>query len=128
MRLLSSRLGLVLGLAFSLGPLGCSTSASSGASVVVPPTPPDSASLVFDDPGTLTLAWGASQPLHVTAKPAMAYRVGFSLLGVFDSTFDGTLDEAVVFTGDDGRGLVTLHAPSASTTFRVRASLLDPNG
>jgi len=130
MRLLLHRLGLVLSLSgcLGLGSLACSQSAADGTTMVLPPAPPDTASLAFDDPGTLTLAWGASQALTVTATPAMAYRVGFSLVGVFDSAFDGSLDSAVILTDPGGHGKVTLHAPSQSTTFRVRASLLDANG
>jgi hypothetical protein len=129
MSLLTRRLGLVLSLSVlpGLGSLGCSH-ASADTVTSLPPAPPDTAAVVFDDPGTLTLPWGATQALSVTATPSMVYRVGFSLVGVFDDAFDGSLDSAVVLTDATGHGAVMLHAPSQSTTFSVRASLLDPSG
>src|SRR4051794_8676340 len=123
MLFLSRRLGVALGLSVGLAHLGCATNAEISKAMTGPPTPPETATLAFDDPGTLTLAWGEAQALYVTVKPPMQYRVGFSLLGNFDAAFDGALDDAIVFTGDDGHGLVTLHAPAQSTTFSVRASL-----
>jgi hypothetical protein len=115
---------LVIGLALGAGLLGCSTTLGIKVGGKPDPTVPATASLGFDDQGILTLPLGGTQGLSFTAAPPMPYRVGLALLG---PSLDGSLDAAEVTTGDDGRGMITLHAPTQPTTFLVRASLLDQN-
>jgi hypothetical protein len=126
MRFLPRRLRLSpLGLLLFIAPLGCST-AGAGDKVPMPNTKiPETAMVAFDDTSTLTLPYGGTHGLSVTATPPMVYDVGFALLG---DSFDGSLDRALVVTTSDGRGQVILRAPTYSTTFHVRASLLDSSG
>src|SRR5271165_6537908 len=100
MRLLFRPLGLALAVAACAAQAGCSSSSSSKTTLMLPPPPPDTATLAFDDPATLKLAPGATQALYVTATPPRTYAVGFALLG---DPGDGSLDNALVFTGEDGR-------------------------
>lgn len=124
MRSILQRLGLVAG-ALALSACSAGEVNGTGGSGGAAPTP-DLATIRFDEPGTLALAPGALKVLGVTGEPAAAYSVGFALLG---DAIDGWLEpSAVVADASTGHALVTLHAPTSATTFRVRASLLDGEG
>ncbi len=101
--------------------LGCSTSAPTA--LFLPPlaNPTTEVSIAFDDASTLTVAPGASQSLRVIASPPAVYEVGFLLLG---DAYDAQVTPLTLHTAADGTGAVTLLAPTTSTTFQVRASVL----
>jgi len=121
MRLLLCRLRLALSLTVCATPLACSSGASSALQGPVPFNPTANVSIAFDDTSTLTLAPGVSQSLQVTATPPAVYDVGFLLVG---DSYDAAVAELTVHTAADGTAAFTLRAPTMSTTFRVRASVL----
>ncbi len=102
---------------------GCDEEAASPSHVHTPA--PSGAALSFDGTSTLTLAPGATHALSITATPAAAYSVRFTLLG---DALDAFLDQSNVTADGGGHAAVTLHAPSKAATFHVRATLVDEAG
>jgi hypothetical protein len=89
-----------------------------------PDVPPATNSRIdFVTQGTVYLVPGEVHELKVAASPPGAYEISFALLG---DVLDGSLDQARIVSNADGTATVMLKAPSAQTTFRVRASI--PNG
>jgi hypothetical protein len=114
-------------MALCVAPLACAMSDSAGGTgaPVMPPPLPDTATIRFDATDTLALGLGATRVVGVTASPPGPYAVRFSLVG---DAFDATLDQAVVLADGSGHASVSLRAPLTATAFRLRASLLDPEG
>lgn len=82
-------------------------------------------SVRFENDGTITLAPGEAREIAVTTSPPARVDVRFALLG---DALDASLERSVVRASDEGRAEVLLHAPNQSTTFRIRATALDPHG
>lgn len=80
-----------------------------------------SASLAFEDSGTLTLAAGDQAPLAVVVTPPVSGAVTFSLAGEVEGAW---LDADQVEIDASGRAVNVLHAPAQAAAFHVRASLL----
>jgi len=108
--------------------LGCSSEASSGASIAsgsggsaADSTAPSS--LQFEPQSSLTLAPGETRELVVRAVPTGQYVVDFALLGDAENA---SLDRSQSVTSENGTARVLLTAPTGSravTTFTVRASV-----
>jgi hypothetical protein len=117
-----------LALAAVLLATACSFQVESGGSSdptgettgMPPASPPPDAMLVFEEEGTLALAPGETRTVTVTATPPNSYEITFALLG---APLDASLNKSKVAADSDGQASVTLKAPNASTTFRLRASI-----
>jgi hypothetical protein len=102
----------------------CSTSASGSLdlSPVPPVAPSPTATLTFDDHGTLQLVPGELRTVRVTGNPPARYEVSFS---VIDDAAGAWLDRTTVIADVAGRASVQLHAPNVASTFRLRATTSD---
>jgi hypothetical protein len=117
----------VLGAACSTGaspdappPAGTAGTSSGGQ-----PSDDQPMSLAFERPDTetVTVLVGREQTvLRVRAQPAKVYHLRFALPTSGGDPLDAVLDQAEADTGPDGLATVKLTAPSAPTTFEVRAS------
>lgn len=83
-------------------------------------TPSEDLSIHFVETGTLELLPLEARKLEVITDPSVAVR--FLLIG---ATADSSLDTSEIVTDENGRGAVTLLAPSKASTFRVVASAGD---
>lgn len=88
-----------------------------------PQDSPDAATsataLSLDPDGTITVAPGEPTVLNVSVEPPGVHVVRFALLG---ESMDASLDADERVTLPDGTTTVTLTAPAAATTFRMRAA------
>jgi hypothetical protein len=78
------------------------------------------ARVALEPTGTLTMLPGEVAELHVLVTPPGALAVRLVLLG---EALDASLDADTRVTDEGGRAAVTLTAPSAATTFRLRATV-----
>lgn len=81
------------------------------------------AAIAFDPHDTLTLDPKEAHELVVQTTPPGSFVVNFALIG--SGVADAALDASSVTTDENGVARVTLTAPSAPTTFNVRASVTD---
>jgi len=93
----------------------------------IPPTPPpsDQSTIRFEHEGTIALGPGETREITVIASPPGPYEVNVGLLG---DALDAWIEKAILRVDRDGRAKVVLHAPTQSTTFQLRASLLLADG
>lgn len=101
---------------------GCGDSAPESTVAPVHGIAGPNATLAFEVDGTLALAPGETPTLRVKTSPPASYEIAFALLG---DALDATLDRTVTVAGADGIATVKLRAPSAATTFRLRATIKD---
>jgi hypothetical protein len=106
----------------ALAAASCSVGLGDYAPTEPPIIPGPNTTLAFKDTGTLALAPGESRTVSVTTSPPGSYEISFALLG---AALDASLDKAKVVATNKGLATVTLKAPNASTSFRLRASLND---
>lgn len=101
---------------------GCSASETGESDplqqVPIDEDPPVNGTLVFEGLSALELAPGEVRPVTVVASPAREIELYFALL---NAPSDASLDAARVFTGEDGRATVSIHAPSTPASFTLRA-------
>lgn len=86
-------------------------------------SPTIDATLAFGEPASIEVSPGEERTISVSAFPATEYEIDFALI---DAPADASLDAAYVLTKADGQATVTLHAPDAPSTFKLRAWI--PNG
>ena len=102
-----------------LGHLGCSSTE------VIAPSPTDETAsstgqVAFASPSTLTLMPGESTQIAVTTSPGTAGEVSFVLLGDAENA---SISASAATTDQAGTASITLRAPDAPTTFRLRATI-----
>ena len=102
----------------SPGTGGASGSAGGGGAGTEPVALPEQ--LRFGPSEVLRLEPGMHQQLEVFATPAGVYDISVSLVG---DARDAALDTSKVRTAPSGRAVIGLIAPTAPTTFQVRASV-----
>jgi hypothetical protein len=107
--------------AASLPACGASDDDASGAAGGTATDPTPSTLAFLDSEAAIRMAPGAVRELRVVAgPPGKSYRVTLGLLG---DAQNASLDRSVVDTDPDtGQAVVSLTAPTANTTFTVRAS------
>ena len=113
---------LGVGCSMSADANGAAPSGQAGNSFAGQPSEDEPTSLEFEsvDPDTVRELVAREQTvLRVRARPAKVYHLRFALP---TSGGDAVLDQAEGDTGPDGIASVQLTAPSAPTTFDVRAS------
>ncbi len=82
-------------------------------------------SLTFVPTTTLTLEPRQAQAVNVVAGPPGHHRVRFALLTESDAPNDASLDRLEAVTDENGIATVVVTAPSAPSTFALRASIND---
>lgn len=78
------------------------------------------ATIAFEGPSSIDVAPGEVRELTVLTSPPSEYEMYFALL---DAPGDTSLDASHLFSDVDGRAAVKLRAPSAPSSFTVRASI-----
>jgi hypothetical protein len=136
-RLLANRLFCVLvplfasALAAALGGVSCAAEDSDGgSSSTLPPATGGSSSMgvvaVSFDESTIEVSPREERMIRIQVKPPAAYRVTLSLLSADaagTAPDDAALDRREVETDSMGRANVVLTAPSAPTSFTLRAQV-----
>jgi hypothetical protein len=113
----SLRLGIF---AACIAAAGCGSSDELGEAPPPQGVPGVDASIRFAHEGTLPLAPRESATIEAIGAPPAPYAMSFLLVG---DSLDASLDRTSAVAGADGRASVTLLAPNAATTFRLRATI-----
>jgi hypothetical protein len=80
----------------------------------------------FLDGDSITLDAGeVRREVAVRVRPGRDHQVRFAILPDSDAPNDASLSDTIRTTDDDGEAHVFLNAPSAPTTFSLRASVGD---